>query len=85
MILPRYKCECGWIGTKEELLEAVNPCDVRFTLYGCPGCKDFGLFTELCDELGCNKESTCGVPTPDGYRRVCGEHYRTLAPALKGE
>lgn len=29
-----------------------------------------------CDEPGCSKRASCGFPTPDGYRRTCGEHYR---------
>ena len=30
-----------------------------------------------CDELGCTKRATCGTPTLDGYKRLCGEHFRT--------
>jgi hypothetical protein len=30
----------------------------------------------LCDEPGCKERSTCGFPTPSGYRRTCGEHYK---------
>ena len=28
----------------------------------------------LCDEPECEREVTCGTPTPDGYRSTCGEH-----------
>jgi hypothetical protein len=29
-----------------------------------------------CDEPGCKKHITCGWPSPIGYRRTCGDHYR---------
>lgn len=29
-----------------------------------------------CETPGCNEWATCGTPTPDGYRRLCGTHYR---------
>ena len=32
----------------------------------------------VCDEPGCDEEATCGIPTPAGYRRVCGRCYRAL-------
>lgn len=32
----------------------------------------------LCDEPGCLNRSSCGVPTPEGYRRLCESHYREL-------
>lgn len=39
-----------------------------------------------CEHPGCNAWDTCGTPTPDGYKRLCGEHYRQvkarLAPSL---
>lgn len=31
-----------------------------------------------CDDPGCHREATCGTPTPNGYRRVCGRHYSAL-------
>ena len=34
-----------------------------------------------CQRDGCHEEATCGTPTPDGYKRLCGEHY---GAALKG-
>ena len=29
-----------------------------------------------CDEPGCERETSCGFPSPTGYRRTCGEHHR---------
>ena len=29
-----------------------------------------------CDEPGCDNEASCGWPSPTGYRRTCGDHYR---------
>lgn len=34
-----------------------------------------------CDEPGCTRQRTCGIPTPVGYRKVCGDHYHALALA----
>ena len=31
-----------------------------------------------CEHSGCKAWDTCGTPTPDGYKRLCGEHYRAL-------
>ena len=28
-----------------------------------------------CEWDGCHEYATCGTPTPDGYKRVCGKHY----------
>lgn len=35
---------------------------------------------EMCDEPGCKEPTSCGFPTPNGYRRTCGEHYRAANP-----
>ena len=35
------------------------------------------LPTMGCDEPGCGKRSTCGWPSGTGYRRTCGDHWRT--------
>jgi hypothetical protein len=29
-----------------------------------------------CDEPGCERHADCGWPSPSGYRRTCGEHWR---------
>ena len=29
-----------------------------------------------CEIDGCSEYATCGVPTADGYKRMCGRHYR---------
>lgn len=42
-----------------------------------------------CEVPGCHEHVTCGTPTKDGYKRVCGKHFAELAreeveAALKG-
>ncbi len=27
----------------------------------------------------CDKTATCGIPTPNGYKRVCGKHFQLLS------
>lgn len=29
-----------------------------------------------CEIDGCHEHATCGTPTADGYKRVCGKHFR---------
>ncbi len=29
-----------------------------------------------CEIDGCHEHATCGAPTSDGYKRMCGRHYR---------
>jgi hypothetical protein len=29
-----------------------------------------------CEIEGCHEHATCGAPTADGYKRMCGRHYR---------
>jgi hypothetical protein len=36
-----------------------------------------------CDEPGCLKEATCGMPTDAGYRRVCYDHSAALLAARR--
>ena len=31
-----------------------------------------------CDMGGCSSHATCGTPTPDGYKNVCGMHFSEL-------
>ena len=42
-----------------------------------------------CEFPGCHEHATCGTPTKDGYKRVCGKHFAELyreeaEAALKG-
>lgn len=32
-----------------------------------------------CEHDDCSAWASCGTPTPDGYKRLCGEHYRAVA------
>ena len=31
-----------------------------------------------CEVDGCHEHATCGTPTKDGYKRVCGKHFIEL-------
>ena len=31
-----------------------------------------------CEVEGCHEHATCGTPTVDGYKRVCGRHFAKL-------
>ena len=32
-----------------------------------------------CEFPGCHEYATCGTPTKDGYKRLCGKHFAELA------
>ena len=36
-----------------------------------------------CQAKGCYQPATCGTPTPDGYKSLCGNHYREINPPKK--
>lgn len=74
-----YKCEsCFDVFEGSKLLEAVSPFDPVNMIYGCPKCKDINTFIQVCDEPHCKNVATCGTPTEQGYRHVCGNHYREI-------
>ena len=29
-----------------------------------------------CEVEGCHEHATCGAPTKDGYKRMCGKHFK---------
>lgn len=31
-----------------------------------------------CEIKGCHEHATCGAPTADGYKRMCGKHYAKM-------
>lgn len=31
-----------------------------------------------CEIAGCHEHATCGTPTKDGYKRVCGKHFMEI-------
>lgn len=71
----RWGCtECDWNGADSELLVADNPFDADQLIHGCPDCKAVGSLESACDEPGCTRLSSCGFPTPAGYRRTCYDH-----------
>ena len=80
----KWKCEnCDEISLEKDLLEAVNPFDADQTINGCPTCKGVFGFTEICDEPGCVRDANCGFPTPEGYRRTCGDHMRAAEQKMQ--
>lgn len=38
-----------------------------------------------CEIDGCHEHATCGTPTGDGYKRVCGKHFRSLRAEMDGD
>ena len=71
----KVKCdECGWHGLENQVLVARSPFDDGDNIYGCPKCLDVNSMRPVCDEPDCWSDSTCGTPTPDGYRNTCHKH-----------
>ena len=38
-----------------------------------------------CEIEGCHEHATCGTPTADGYKRVCGRHFRSICAKMDGD
>ena len=38
-----------------------------------------------CEIEGCHEHATCGTPTTDGYKRMCGMHYRNYSAKMDGD
>lgn len=76
----RRCADCDWCGVRGDLLQAPNPFAAGETLLACPQCGavDGTPLAVVCDEPGCRMDATCGARTPDGYRMLCGPHYRIL-------
>jgi len=71
----KWRCpDCHWIGPTDDFLEGKNPFDETDTILGCPACKAIVNFDQVCDEDGCDALTSCGFPTPDGYRNTCYRH-----------
>lgn len=66
--------ECATIIPDSQLLVATHPFDAAEKIYGCPECKGVA-FVRACDRSDCDREASCGTPTPDGYRNTCSAHW----------
>lgn len=38
-----------------------------------------------CEIEGCHEHATCGTPTADGYKRMCGKHYHIHSAKMDGD
>ena len=38
-----------------------------------------------CEIEGCHEHATCGTPTTDDYKRMCGMHYRNYRAKMDGD
>ena len=38
-----------------------------------------------CQIDGCHEHATCGMPTADGYKRVCGRHFHNYCEKMDGD
>jgi hypothetical protein len=66
--------ECAWHGSIADVPTAENPFDPTERVTGCPNCNAVESMIECCEWEGCWRNTSCGTPTPDGYRRTCGDH-----------
>lgn len=75
-------CRCGWRGDDGGLLREANPFHPAHEIVACPECKEICDLDEACDDPECWQRATCGIPTPVGYKRLCGKHYRDTSDKL---
>ena len=38
-----------------------------------------------CEVTGCHEHATCGTQTADGYKRMCGTHFRKHCAKMDGD
>ena len=77
--MTRYRCtECEQICTSGDILKATNPFNEDDRLSFCPNCKRAERLDLLCDVLDCENLSSCGWPSPEGYRLTCHDCADTL-------
>ena len=73
--MKKFRCkDCDHVCTDAEILTAPNPFYPDERVCGCPKCLAVNQLVGACDEPGCDAFSSCGGPTPDGYRLTCGKH-----------
>lgn len=76
MSTTKYICgNCGKKLYENQLLVASHPFDEDEELWGCPACKDIDDLYRACEAEECWFKATCGIPTAQGYQRLCGNHY----------
>lgn len=54
-----------------------------FSILGWPDPKPYP--EGECEWDGCHEYASCGTPTPDGYKRVCGKHYADIQARKEAE
>ncbi len=62
----RLVLHTGGLSALEEAFDALGWPDPK----SCP--------ERECEAPDCHKEATTGTPTSDGYKRLCGDHFREL-------
>lgn len=73
----KFLCQsCDAPLREDEVLHAPNPFDPDWKIQGCPKCLEVNSLVVACEADSCFQEVTCGFPTPTGYMRTCGKHYR---------
>ncbi len=76
MPIERWRCkDCDSITPTGEIDIVPDPkpgSDMVWKI--CPECRAAEQLEPLCDEPGCDKVASCGMPTENGYRRTCWTH-----------
>ncbi len=75
--------ECGWHGTTKTMLRAPNPFEPDDEVTGCASCRAVSTLEYACEHQDCWRPVSCGTPTADGYRQLCGQHFPTSATQEK--
>ena len=81
---------CGWAGESIHAISAhITSEDSRWIddekILICPQCQEVGTLVGCCDAKGCREPSTCGVPTVQGYMRLCSKHMNpSISKATEG-
>jgi hypothetical protein len=75
-MIDKWIClHCRFIGAFDAFEQVEDPGELGNWWTVCPSCRTPEQVTSACDEPGCNREGSCGFPTPEGgYRRTCFDH-----------
>jgi len=70
-----FRCtECATETPRDDLIKFPDPEMAENYWTICPFCREAEQFERMCDAFNCDQTSSCGTPTPDGYRITCYEH-----------
>lgn len=76
-----YHCKCD--GRLHLTTGGLSTLESAFAILGWDDPKPYP--EGECEWDGCYEYASCGTPTPDGYKRLCGRHYACVQARKEAE